>query len=265
MKITAALLALIQTLNLSVTQPPQDTIVIDGSSYTLVFEDDFNGSELDSSKWERCPEWHRQDLNNYWDDDMSWLDGEGNLIIGMEYDSVTDRYNSGAIRSKGIFEQQYGYFEIRCTVNNIPGYWTAFWLMSDSVNSELNGGVDGTEIDIYESAYFKDGLIQHTLNWDGYGAAHKSEGVKVPADVYDGRYHTFSLLWTEQEYVCYIDGRETWRTDAAAAGGTSAVPAYMKISSEMGGWTFWGGDGIVNPRKLPDYIKVDYVRVYAEK
>ncbi len=264
MKLAAMLLAFVQTMNVMLTEPPQDTLTLEGREYILTFEDDFDGTALDPTKWERCPEWKRQDLNNYWDDDMSWLDGEGNLVIGMEYDPLTDRYNSGAVRSKGLFEQCRGYFEIRCTVNTVSGYWTAFWLMSESVGSELNGGVDGTEIDIYESAYYGESLIQHTLNWDGYGDAHKSEGKKVLANVYDGNYHTFSLLWTEDEYIYYIDGRETWRTDAKAAGGTSAVPAYLKITSEMGSWTKWG-DGIVSPEALPDAMKVDYVRVYAEK
>ncbi len=264
MKAAAMLLAFIQTLNLTLTQPAPDTRTIDGKEYVLTFKDDFSGTELDLTKWERCPEWHRQDLNNYWDDDMSRLDGKGNLVIGMEYNGARDSFDSGGVRSKGLFEQQYGYFEIRCTVNTVPGYWTAFWLMSESVSSEKNGGVDGTEIDIYESAYYGQSLIQHTLNWDGYGEAHKAEGMKVLADVYDGDYHTFSLLWTEDEYVFYIDGNETWRTDAAAALGTSRVPAYLKITSEMGSWTSWH-DGIVSVKDLPDAMKVDYVRVYAEK
>ena len=53
---------------------------------------------------------------------MSYLDGKGNLIIGMSYDKENDRFLSGAVRSRGKFEQAYGYFEIRCTVNNVPGY-----------------------------------------------------------------------------------------------------------------------------------------------
>ncbi len=259
MKIFAALTAFLQSIALlTFSAPTADTMVIDGREYHLTFEDDFSGTDLDLTKWERCPEWDRQDLNNKWDDDMSYLDGMGNLVIGMQYDRKEGKYLSGAVRTKGKFEQAYGYYEIRCTVNTIPGYWTAFWLMGESVGSELNGGVDGTEIDIYESAYYEEGLIQHTLHWDGYGAAHKVEGAKVAADVYDGEYHTFSLLWTKDEYVYYIDGVETWRTDASAAEGVCEVPLYLKISSEMGSWT---GKG---PARS-DSMKVDYVRVYAER
>ncbi len=235
------------------------TIAVDGKTLSLTFEDDFNGDTLDETKWERGPEQKRQDLNNYWDNSMSYLDGKGNLIIGISYDKENDRFLSGAVRSRGKFEQAYGYFEIRCTVNNVPGYWTAFWLMGDSVTDETNGGRNGTEIDIIETPYYNTKQVQNTLNWDGYGSCHKSSGNVSDIDVYDGEYHTFSLLWTEKEYVFYVDGKESWRTDAAKALGTCEVPLFIKISSETGSWT-----GIPDPEKLPDCMKVDYVRVYQE-
>ena len=146
MKAAALMLALIQSLNAVTTAPPEpshDTIVIGGSEYVMTFEDEFDGTELDLTKWERCPEWERSDLNNQWDDSMSRLDGEGNLIIGIDYNKKTDRFISGAVRTKGLFEQTYGYYEIRCTLNTMQGWWTAFWLMGESVGSEENGGRDG--------------------------------------------------------------------------------------------------------------------------
>ncbi len=233
-----------------------DRITVDGKSYRLIFSDDFEGTELDGTKWERCPEYHRQDMENYWDDSMTYLDGEGHLVIG--FDKKSGKYLSGAVRSKNRFEHTCGYYEIRCTVNSIPGCWTAFWLMGDTVSDESGGGVNGTEIDIYESPYFNEKKIQHTLNWDGYGSAHKSEGKVVDADVYDGEFHTFSLLWTEKEYVFFTDGKESWRTDAKKALGTCKVPLYMKISSETGSWT--GAPPAY--ADLPDCMKADYVKVW---
>lgn len=234
------------------------TVVLDGKTYSLTFEDNFDGDTLDSTKWEKCPEQRRQDLNNYWDNSMSYLDGEGNLIIEMSYDKENDRFLSGGVRSKGRFEQAYGYFEIRCKVNSVPGYWTAFWLMGDSVTDETQGGRNGTEIDIMETPYFDTKKVQNTLNWDGYGYRHKSSGNVTDIDVYDGEYHTFALLWKEDGYVFYIDGSESWRTDAAEALGTCEVPLFIKITSETGSWT-----GKPDPEKLPDRMTVDHVRVYG--
>ncbi len=73
---------------------------------------------------------------------MSYPDGEGNLIIEMSCDEENDRFNSEAVQTEGLFEQTRGYFEIRCTLNTKSGYRTAFWLMSDAVLSENNGGRD---------------------------------------------------------------------------------------------------------------------------
>ena len=240
---------------------PEDYSVVEleGRKYKLSFEDNFDGDKLDETKWERCPEWKRQDLNCYWDDDMSYLDGEGNLILETRFDT-TNKYLCGAVRSKGKFEQAYGYFEIKCTVNTVPGYWTAFWLMGETVSDETGGGVNGTEIDIMESAFLEEKLIQNTLNWDGYGEAHKASGFKAAADVYDGEYHTFSLLWKEDEYVFFIDGEESWRTNAEEALGVCEVPLYMKVTAETGSWAKSPNVAI---KGLPDYMKVDYVRVYT--
>ena len=63
-------------------------------------------------------------------------------------------------------------------------------------------GVDGTEIDVYESAFRKDNdkvsRMGHALLWNGYGSSGKVAGYigKLEQNLYDGEFHTFSLLWT---------------------------------------------------------------------
>ena len=233
-------------------------LYVEGNAYSLTFEDEFEGTELDTTKWERCPEWKRQDLNCYWDDECSVVNGDGTLSIRSEYrDGI---YYMGAIRSKNKFSQTYGYFEVRCTLNTIPGYWTAFWLMGENVGNVDGSGVDGTEIDIMESAYFGT-AINHAFHWDGYAENHSSIGTNTKnGEVYDGKYHTFSLLWTEEEYIYYIDGKECWRTNAKEAGGVCQAPLYLKFTAETGSWTALALD--VN--KFPTSVYVDYIRVYEK-
>ena len=67
-------------------------------------------------------------------------------------------------------------------------------------------------------------------------------------------FHDYGLLWTTDEYVFYVDGKEVWRSKA---GGVSQVPEYLKLTEEIGSW---GGD--IQKAELPDYFEVDYVRVY---
>ena len=96
--------------------------------------------------------------------------------------------------------------------------------------------------------------VQHTLHWDGYDAEHQFEGfVSVAPGVMTG-FHTYAVSWSPTEYVFYVDGRETWRTNA---GGVSQVPQFIILSDEVGPW---GGD--ITAAILPDRVLFDYVRVY---
>lgn len=232
------------------------SIVVNGTTYIETFCDDFNGNYLDNTKWNLGPEWYRQ--NNYckWDNDMTWLDGAGHLILSSEYDENGELI-MGAVRSRDLFEQTYGYFEIKCKLQQVPGFWSAFWLMPRNIDLYgQDGGQDGTEIDIYEAFDVKNKKINHAVHYDGYGERHKSTGGSVEADVYDGNFHTFSLEWKEDCYIFYIDGDETYRiTDKKVD--ISCVPGYMKISLEAGNWT-----GKPEPEDLPAGIEVDYVKAY---
>jgi beta-glucanase (GH16 family) len=218
--------------------------------WRLTFEDDFDGEELDLTKWSRLPDGKRRD--GYWSGQEAFLDGKGHLII--QTSERDGEYYSGALNTRGKFEQAYGYYEIRAQLPKEEGFWTAFWLMADGVGIVGNEGRDGTEIDIYESAYPKEDKIQHALHWDGYGEHHKSAGYApyIPG-IYEG-FHTFALQWDEDEYIFYVDGEETWRT---SAGGVSEVPSFLKVTAEVGTWA-----GDIRKAKLPAQLIVDYVRVY---
>ena len=179
------------------------------------------------------------------------LDGQGHLVIRAMKDG--DRYIDGCVRTRGRFEHAFGYYVARVQLQKQPGHWSAFWLYNACVGKIGNEGRDGTEIDIYEKPWLDD-RVQHALHWDGYGKEHKSVGhqTEVPG-IMEG-WHTFALWWKRDEYVFYIDGKETWRT---RAGGVCQVPLYIKLSDEIGKWA-----GEIAKAKLPDAFLVDYVRVY---
>jgi len=232
------------------------SIVVNGTTYIETFSDDFDGEYLDSTKWKFAPEWQRQ--NNYcrWDNDMTWLDGNGHLILSSEYDENGELI-MGAVRTRDLFEQTYGYFEIRCKLQQVPGFWSAFWLMPRNIDMYgQDGGQDGTEIDIYEAFDVLKKKINFAVHYDGYGERHKSTGTSVDADVYDGKFHTFSLEWKDDCYIYYIDGTERYRITNDKVD-ISYIPGYMKISLEAGSWT-----GKPHPDTLPAGIEVDYVKAY---
>ena len=241
--------------------------------YVLTWSDEFDGENIDAGKWDK-PENNRRNNSEgpdgWWLKEDSYLDGNGNLVIRVrKIDNRNDDndpydYSTGAIRTKGHFQQKYGKFEIRCQLPEQAGWWVAFWLHSPSVGNVNNSGEDGTEIDIFEGFGWTD-TLNFALHWDGYGADHKSEGYKKTIDGIRDGFHTYTLEWTEEEYVFLVDNAEVWRT---TAGGVSKVPAYVKITGELSteSWAInenWSNDPEM--AEYPDYFIVDYVRVYQDK
>lgn len=221
-------------------------------NWKLTFWEDFDGEEIDWTKWEYCPEEPRVNGACYWSNQEAFLDGEGHLVLQVS--RRDGQYYAGAIRSMGKFEQRFGYFEIRCQIEKEEGFWGALWLFSQSILDGNPDGRHGTEIDIMESAYKNRKEIQHTLHWGGYQENHQQQPcvLEIP-QVFEG-FHTFGVEWNKDTYIFYVDDCETWRT---TAGGVSQVPAYIKLSVEVGEWA-----GDISKANLPDAMLVDSVRVY---
>lgn len=231
-----------------------DTETIMGEEYVLTFYDNFSGKSLNSDNWEHCPEWTRADRGGKWDPKCAEV-SDNKLVLSVIYDEEAGCYKSGAIRTKGLFEQAYGYFECSMRVQNVPGFWSAFWMMCGNVGSVGSDGVDGTEIDIMEAFNAKTFGINHALHWDGYNEHHKSEGTaEYRQDLYDGKFHTYSVRWSPDGYKWYIDGELMWES---TAGGVCNQPGYMKLTLEVGSWA-----GEISLSDLPATVEVDYVRAY---
>ena len=224
----------------------------DGVEYELTFMDSFNGHYLDTDKWAYCPEWTRDDC--IWKAASMYLE-DGALVMEVQGDKIP--YTAGGIRTRDIFEQAYGYWEVRCKLPQAEGINAAFWLMCDGAgHAEVMGGADGAEIDILEAPHHDWQQVQHAVHMDGYEDSHKS--INHPMDIagiYDDEWHTFSLVWTPENYFFYIDGEQTWKLQG---NWICQVPCYAKLSVAVGGWA-----GVLDPKLTPVAgMTVDYVKIY---
>jgi beta-glucanase (GH16 family) len=232
-------------------QPP-DAPDIPVEGYALVWADEFDGDKLDRSKWDYRSLGRRRDAINV--REAVSLDGEGTLVITTSH--VDEEYHTGMIATQGLFEPTYGYFECRAKLQEQTGHWSAFWLQTPTMGRPIgNPAVSGTEVDIFEYMTKWDNEMVHNLHWDGYGRDHQTAGTRTSAEGISSGWHTFGLLWTENSYVFYVDGKETWRTSE----GISKRSEYIILSLEVGDWA----DDIADA-ELPDSFYVDYVRVYQE-
>lgn len=241
------------------------------NDWPMIWEDEFNGSEIDFTKWDYRPDWLRdKGYVNYWDRSTMFVDGNGNLVSRatpgkkVVHGKEIDAYLSGAISTKGLFESTYGYYEARVKLHHQTGMWGAFWLicgdMDSSTPADDNLSINGCEIDVFESIFPEGGVAQN-LHWDGFtghtGSA-PSAGYVTQINTYDNQYHDFAISWTPNEYVFLIDGIVTRRINAKTAGGICNQPGYMIISTECGPWA---GKWVLGEGEYSDML-VDYVRVY---
>lgn len=232
--------------------------------WNLVFEDNFDGTELNTEIW------------NIWDEMRDWrysyskdsiiLDGKGHLINRVSILETLEDYGnarvSGAITTKDKYETTYGYFEIRMKPHLTTGLMGAFWLMAGDMGDkdapDDNSSVNGAEIDIVETLYNKK-IPSHAVHWDGYtntkSYGNSSRLEPIP-EVFDGNFHTFAVRWTPDEYVFLVDGKVTDRTEAE---GGCNQPGYMLISTHFN--ESWAGEVTMKPGEHTDMV-VDYVRIY---
>ena len=167
-----------------------------------------------------------------------------------------------------LWAQAFGYYETSIKFPDKDGMWSAFWLQGNEMREIGFDGEDGTEIDVYESAFRlnndKMSRMGHALLWNGYGKSGKVDrNIRLlEQNLYDGNFHTFSLLWTPECYVFFIDGYATW---ASNAGGVCKVPEFLRFTNEIDAGDGYGPHG----QKIGQFthdseasMYVDYIRVY---
>ena len=248
---------------------------LDMSKFELSFEDEFD--TLDRSVWSGHYTYGDGDhvrRGGYWNSELAYA-ADGVLTIPMMYRESGLSSGGAGWYSAGIdtdddapngFSQKYGYFEVRCILPKCADCWAAFWLLNDGAFNVGSEGRDGTEIDVFESAHYgesRSNVISSNLHYDGYEADHRMLGAKkflVKGDPYS-EFNTYGVEWNEKEYIFYINGVESFRTDF---GGVSQEPEYMILSLEVS-----GDDGVFSGKSADktqeyDFI-VDYVRAYKYK
>ena len=273
-------------------KPAKKTINLD--DFNLVWSDEFDGDAVDTSKW-GYTWWETMRKGGYWHQDMVSVK-DGSLVIKAEYkeeppenyyyDQWHEQINfkpykagwyTGEITTRGKYEQCYGYFEVRCKLPAATGMWSAFWMMNEGVFNVDGSGKDGTEVDVFESFYYKDyktggDYISTGIHYDGYGEDSKGDSIGKQYLKNDPYYefNTYGVEWSPTEYIFYINGKETGRI---STGGVSQNPEYLLLSCE-----FAGSDGVQSsdrhgtghisqtPKEnWPAEFVVDYVRCYQYK
>lgn len=238
-----------------------------GAGWNLAWNDEFNGTSMDTTKWRHWLLGARRDAVN----SPSAVSVDNGSLIISTYTSGGTHY-TGMISTQDTYAYTYGYVEARINFDSNPGMWSAFWMQSPTMGNPIGSpNTAGTEIDICEhrkvdgSGVNRDGNIGGVIHWDGYGADHKSHGYDSGNLGLGNGYHLYGMEWTPTQQKFYIDGVLRWTINNATTSPVSQRSEFIILSSEVedGGWSSAvpvGGYGTLATTTTK--MEVDYVRVY---
>jgi beta-glucanase (GH16 family) len=277
-KISISRVVLLATVTLSLVDcgQSQTTTAPSGSPWTLVWSDEFggsNGSAPDSSKWTietGGDGWGNHELEYYTNRPQNTQIQNGSLVITAlketytGKDGVTRNYTSGRMKTAGKFEQQFGRFEARIKIPYGQGMWPAFWMLGN--NSGPVGWPGCGEIDIMENIGKEPAIAHGTIHGPGYSGA---DGIGSSFSLAKGRfaddYHLYAVEWELNVIRFYVDSNlYATRTPADLPQGTKWVydhPFFIILNVAVGG--DWPG-APDNATVFPQTMLVDYVRVYKK-
>lgn len=256
---------------------------LEKEGYVLDWHDEFDGTELDSSKWldmslphrSECPEeaakakYYMKDgvLTLYIDEDTKCVYDGGDT--GLRVSGIQTYEKNGLHIGETVTEVEpfngyitkYGYFETRVKMPSCGGGGHVAWWM---VGAEKDTGPDGEgseqecEIDIFETLFSGTNTgwpkvhpwnDPNMFDWEGPTALDENED-------YQNEWHTYAMDWTPDELIFYIDDVEIARTNQSPQYEMCMLFSMYTSDDE----SFWSGgaDNGVYPKEF----QIDYVRVY---
>ena len=241
----------------------QQLAPLDRRSWQLVWSDEFDGNELDRTKWtpeESCWGGGNQERQCYTDrpDNVAVEDGYLYLkarkerftgpnlppeIAADPNPQVTQEYTSGKVRTRGLHSWKYGRFEVRAKVPHGQGTWPAVWMMP--ADDCYGGWPLSGEIDILEAVNIGAdceecagdvGENRHVsaLHFGDYAPrnlyVHQNTALpdlSLPSD----EFHVYAVEWGEglirfliDDRVHFTVTREQWSTSSPKAAGNPNAP-----------------------------------------
>lgn len=237
-----------------------------------VWSDDFNGlaGQLpDDTKWTFDigtgeGGWGNEELQYYTDRPKNVsMDGEGNLVITALNESFGGSgFTSARIKTKGLFEQQYGRFEARLITPYGPGIWPAFWMLGSNID-EVSWPQCG-EIDIMELRGQEPNIIHGSIHGPGYSGGNPiTKAYGLTNDRFDTDYRLFAIEWDEDKIDFFVDDYLYQRIQRDDVPGEWVFdqPFFLILNVAVGG-NYVGFPTPDTP--FPQKMIIDYVRVYQK-
>ena len=242
------------------------------------FSDEFDKSKLDEKRWwDFNPAWHGRKPSHFARSNVKVKKGLLRLSAkNLDPKKVSiqdkargyDKFSTAIIKSKE--RSHYGYYEARAKSMK-AAVCNAFWLYDPLEESvKYREGEYSEEIDIFEvfgkankkenqRAYYaavhryQTPYVESLVNKRKYKLENRYTRHEVDYDFHED-FHIYGLLWTPDELVWYLDGKEVFRRK----NDFFKRPLHIIFDAEI--METW--DGLPNSDDLPSTFEVDYLRVW---
>ncbi len=222
------------------------------STHRLVFEDDFNGPDVNLDAWVYRTDskmWSSQTPGN-----VRLSDGMLRLAYRKERKNGKD-YTGGGLISRRAFG--YGFFEARLRMPAGMGWHTSFWLMTHDGSGSTNTTATDMEIDICEQdSIHPESYYVSAHRWKG---EHALKSEVIHTEDLSKAFHRFACLHEPGRVVFYAGDRAVHEIDT-----TDLVAEETRMHLWLTGIACNLSDTPrVDDEALPSEALFDWVRVYA--
>ena len=231
---------------------------------TLLWQDEFDGTALNTSFWK-----HELGNNNGWgNNELQFYRQEntqvkgGFLIIKAKKENFQgSSYNSSRINTSGLKSFTYGRIDIRAALPKGQGIWPALWMLGQNIQTTPWPACG--EIDIMEmiGGQGREKTVFGTAHWDNNGtyasfSANKSLASGILAD----EFHVYSIVWTSNSIIWYLDNVQYHAIDITPTALSEFRKDFFFLFNIAVGGTLPGNPDGTTP--FPQTLIVDYVRVF---
>ncbi len=238
------------------------------SGYSLVWQDEFEGSTLSS-------DWSYEIGNGNWgwgNDELEYYRQEntvvrqGCLIITAKEENFGGfNYTSSRLVTQGAQSFKYGRIDIRAALPSGQGLWPALWMLGD--NFSTVGWPACGEIDIMEmiggaTQNQGDERVHGTGHWSQSGN-HASAGSSIAVtngSSYQDEFHVFSIVWNASSIKWYRDDVIFYTLDITSAELSEFHEKFFFIFNVAVGGNWPGSPNAQTT--FPQRMAVDYIRVF---
>jgi beta-glucanase (GH16 family) len=248
---------------------------MEGSDWTLVWSDEFEGSGLpDSTKWNYNVGnwgWGNNEPQYYTNPRIENARQEdGALIIEAHQNDMGQDWTSARLTTQGKAAFVYGKIEFRAKVPVGRGTWAAGWLLGDSYEDEMSWPYCG-EIDVLECVGFEiddstgDGMNHASCHTRAYYFKQGNQiTAQTPVKNMNAQWHTYSIEWYPNVIYALVDGERYYTYDKTAdeLEWPFNTPQNIILNLAVGGG--WGGAKGIDESWDNHQFIVDYVRVYEK-